>query len=179
MSPFVGGADRDSFAGTFRSIPAIAFAASNQAISYKDIKNETNEATWAAELSVKVIKQVIDSAGKGGPLLPLGYGLSVNIPPLTQNNTNPPITQTRLTGNAHVNEAVWDAKKGTFTWANIKPYAAGVNTCVNGDCSLPGETYVYENGGVSVSVYATDYSAPTTENTNSIRQRIKPLTKKG
>lgn len=83
-----------------------------------------------------------------------------------------------MSGNAHINEAVFDPAKGIFTWANLKPYAAGVNACVNGDCTLPGETYVVENGRVSVSVYITDYDAPTGEYTESIMKRIKPLTKK-
>lgn len=83
-----------------------------------------------------------------------------------------------MTGNAHVNEAVWDDKTGTFTWANIKPYAAGINTCVNGDCSLPGETYVVENGGVSMSIYIVDYTSPESCYTDSIMKRLQPLTKK-
>lgn len=104
--------------------------------------------------------------------------MNVNIPHLSANNTSPKIVQTRMTGNAHVNEAVFDPAKGTFTWANIKPYAAGVNACVNGDCSLPGETYVVENGGVSVSLYITDYTAPNSWYTESLMKRIEPLTKK-
>lgn len=165
------------YAATHRSIPAISLSASNAETAYFDIKNSTNPATWAAELSVKIVSHIIGSSPKGGPILPLGYGISVNIPPLTAKAKTPKIYQTRMTGNAHVNEAVWDAKKGTFTWANIKPYAAGVNACINGDCSLPGETYVVENGGVSVSVYTVDYTAPQTPHTERIMERIKPLTK--
>jgi 5'-nucleotidase len=145
-------------------------------VSYKEIKNETNPATWAAKVSVKVVEQVIKTSPKGAPLLPLGYGLTVNIPAMTPNNTNPDIFQTRMTGNANVNEAVWDEKRGTFTWANIRPYAAGVNTCVNGDCSLPGETYIVENGGVSMSIYVVDYTSPMSCYTDSIIKRLKPLT---
>lgn len=159
-------------------MPSIAISGSNQKVPYFDIKNETNEATWTAKVAVKVVEQVISSAPKGGPLLPLGYGLNVNIPVLTAKNHDPEIVYTRMTGNAHVNEAVLDPAKGVFTWANIKPYAAGVNACVNGDCGLPGETYVVENGRVSVSVYMTDYDAPSSEYTKGIAQRIKPLTRK-
>ena len=129
-------------------------------------------------MSVKVVEQVISSASRGGPLLPLGYGMNVNIPKLSSNNTDTKIVLTRMTGNAHVNEAVLDASKGTFTWANIKPYAAGANACINGDCSLPGETYVVENGAISVSLYTTDYTAPNSWHTESIMKRIEPLTKK-
>lgn len=127
LGPFVwtlSGTAGAAYAATERSIPAIALSASNEALSYKEVTNSSNPATWAAKLAVKVIDRVIDSAPKGAPLLPLGYGLNVNMPELTANNTDPEIVQTRMTGNAHVNEAVWDEKKGTFTWANIMPLAA-------------------------------------------------------
>ncbi|KAK7222119.1 hypothetical protein V2G26_010122 [Clonostachys chloroleuca] len=178
LGPFVwtlSGTAGAAYAATHRSIPAIALSASNKATPYFDIHNETNPATWAAEVGVKVVNTVINSAPKGGPLLPLGYGLNVNIPELKGNHSDLKYVQTRMTGNAHVNEAVLDAEKGTFDWANIKPYAAGVNTCVNGDCSLEGETYVVENGAVSISIYIVDYTAPSSRSTQSIMQRIKPL----
>ncbi|VUC26164.1 unnamed protein product [Clonostachys rosea] len=178
LGPFVwtlSGTAGAAYAATHRSIPAIALSASNKATAYFDIHNETNPATWAAEVGVKVVNTVISSSPKGGPLLPLGYGLNVNIPELKGNHSDLKYVQTRMTGNAHVNEAVLDAEKGTFDWANIKPYAAGVNTCVNGDCSLEGETYVVENGAVSISIYIVDYTAPSTKSTQSIMQRIDPL----
>lgn len=165
------------YAATARSIPAIALSASNKAIPYTEVANKTNGATWAAEVSVKVVNQFIDSVPDGGPILPLGYGVGVNIPPLTANFTKPKIVQTRMTGSAHVNEAVPGATEGTFTWANIEPLSAGVNACINGDCSLPGETYVVENGAVSVSLYTVDYTAPSNWYTKSIMKRIEPLTK--
>lgn len=163
------------YAAVERSIPAIALSASNSEIAYFDVKNKTNPATWAAEVSLKVVNTFIKSSPAGGPILPLGYGVNVNIPPLTGNNKGLKFVQTRMTGNAHVNEAVLNATKGTFTWANIKPYAAGVNTCVNGDCSMLGETYVVENGAVSISLYTIDYTAPSTVKTESIMQRILKL----
>ncbi|OAA41062.1 acid phosphatase precursor [Metarhizium rileyi] len=179
LGPFVwtlSGTAGASYAATERSVPSIAIAGSNRKIAYFDIKNETNEATWTAKISVKVIQHVVSSAPRGGPLLPLGHGLTVNIPVLTANNTDPEIVHTRMSGNAHINEAVFDRATGVFNWANIKPYSAGINACVNGDCTLPGETYVVENGRVSVSVYVTDYDAPTTEYTESVARRIRPLT---
>lgn len=164
------------YAATHRSIPAIALSASNEEIPYFDIHNDTNPATWAAKVSVKVIDAFIKSVPEGGPVLPLGYGVNVNIPELTAKNLHKlEYVQTRMTGNAHVNEAVLDPEKGTFTWENIKPYSAGVNTCVNGDCTMEGETYAVENGAVAISLYTIDYSAPTTRNTKSIMERIKPL----
>jgi 5'-nucleotidase len=136
------------------------------------LTNRTNPATWAAEAAVKFVDNFISTAPKTGPLLPTGYGVNVNIPVLTKKDHDPDFVQTRFTGNAHVNEAVLDKDKGTFTWANIKPYAAGVNACINGDCSLPGETYVVENGKASVSFYTVDYSAPSTAYTQSLIKRV-------
>ncbi|KAM0668805.1 hypothetical protein ACQRIU_002367 [Beauveria bassiana] len=180
LGPFVwtlSGTAGAAYAATHRSIPAIALSGSNREVPYFDVKNGSDPATLVAKVAVKVVDQVIRSGPKGGPLLPLGYGLSVNIPELKANGTEPEIVRTRMTGNAQVNEAVWDPKKGIFTWANLKPYAAGVNACVHGDCSLPGETYVVENGGISISIYTVDYDAPLSEYASSIMQRLAPLTK--
>ncbi|KAK2666682.1 hypothetical protein RAB80_014407 [Fusarium oxysporum f. sp. vasinfectum] len=114
----------------------------------------------------------IATAPKNGPLLPFGYGVSAKIPVLTKKEHDPDFVQTRFIGNAHVNEAVLDPAKGTFTWATIKLYAAGVNACINRDCSLLGDTYVVENGKASVSFYTVDYSAPSTEYTESLIKRV-------
>lgn len=178
LGPFVwtlSGTAGAAYAATHRSIPAIAISASNREVPYFDVVNETNPATWAAEVSLKVVNAFIDSAPDDAPILPLGYGVNVNIPPLTANHSDLQFVQTRMTGNAHVNVAVLDPSDVTFNWANIEPYAAGVNTCINGDCSLEGETYVVENGGVSISLYTIDYTAPDTPSTQSIMQRIKCL----
>ncbi|KFA69383.1 hypothetical protein S40285_08564 [Stachybotrys chlorohalonatus IBT 40285] len=178
LGPFVwtlSGTAGAAYAATHRSIPAIAVSASNRAVSYLDIRNETNPATWAAEVSLTVVNAFIKSAC-GGPILPLGYGVNVNIPELAANHSSTlEYVQTRMTGNAHVNEAVLDAEEGTFTWANIEPYAAGINTCINGDCSLEGETYVVEHGAVAISLYTIDYTAPSTGATRRIMERIQPL----
>ncbi|KAH6888531.1 survival protein sure-like phosphatase/nucleotidase [Thelonectria olida] len=178
LGPFVwtlSGTAGAAYAATHRSIPAIALSASNTEVAYFEIKNKTNPATWAAEVSLKAVNAFIDTSPEGGPILPLGYGANVNIPPLTKKPKGLKFVQTRMTGNAHVNEAVLDASEGTFTWANIKPYAAGVNTCLNGDCSMEGETYVVENGGVSISLYTIDYTAPTNAKTKSIMKRLDEI----
>lgn len=124
------------------------------------------------------MEQFINTVPDGAPVLPTGYGVNVNIPPLTADAKEPPIVQTRFTGNAHVNEAIFDSDQGTFTWANIKPYADGVNACINGDCSLPGETYVTESGSISLSLYTVDYTAPASTYTKLISERVSPLLNK-
>ncbi|KAF4445628.1 5 3 -nucleotidase [Fusarium albosuccineum] len=164
-----------AYAATHRGIPAIAISASNKETPYFELTNKTNPATWAAEVSAKFVEEFIATAPKNGPLLPLGYGVNVNLPKLTAKSHKPKFVQTRFTGNAHVNEAVLDPEKGTFTWANIKPYAAGVNACINGDCSMPGETYIVENGKASVSFYTVDHTAPTTSYTQSLIKRVASI----
>ncbi|KAL9562759.1 hypothetical protein ACKAV7_013111 [Fusarium commune] len=103
------------YAATNRGIPAIAISASNQEVPYTEVTNRTNPATWAAQVSVKFVENFITTAPKNGPLLPVGYGVSVNLPVLTKKDHDPDFVQTRFSGNAHVNEAVLDAEKGTFT----------------------------------------------------------------
>lgn len=169
---------KPSYAAVNRGIPAIAASASNRETSYLEVTNTTNPATWTAQITAKVVQQFINSTSKGAPILPIGYGVNVNIPALSSKSHDPAIVQTRFTGNAHINEAVLDPKKGTFTWANIKPYADGVNACINGDCSLPGETYVVENGDVSVSLFTVDYSAPQGPYSDMLKKKIEPLTSK-
>ncbi|KAJ4004803.1 hypothetical protein NW752_009531 [Fusarium irregulare] len=159
-----------AYAATNRGIPAIALSASNAELPYTELTNRTNPATWAAQASVRFVENFISTAK--GPILPIGYGVNVNLPVLTEKDHDPEFVQTRFTGNAHVNEAVLDPEKGTFTWANIKPYAAGVNACINGNCSLPGETYVVENGKASVSFYTIDYTSPETEYTEELIDRV-------
>lgn len=110
-------------------------------------------------------------------LLPVGYGLNINIPSLDASNyTDIPVVHTRMTGSAEINEAVPNPDKpGTFTWANIRPLAAGVNRCVNGDCSITGETYAVNTlAVVSLSIYSIDYTAPSTVDS---RLLVKMLTK--
>ena len=77
-----------------------------------------------------------------------------------------------MTGGAIVDKAVYNATSGTFTFDNdINP---AVNTCINGDCSLPGETNIVLGCSVSVSVFTTDYDAPTCNGVD-VRSDLLPL----
>ncbi|RKK75123.1 hypothetical protein BFJ71_g17168, partial [Fusarium oxysporum] len=89
-----------AYAATNRGVPATAISASNQ------VTNRTNPATWAAQVSVKFVENFITAAPKNSPLLPVGYGVSVNLPVLTKKDHDPDFVQIRFSGNAHVNEAV-------------------------------------------------------------------------
>ncbi|KAI0127308.1 survival protein sure-like phosphatase/nucleotidase [Xylariales sp. AK1849] len=161
-----------AYAATSRSIPAIAFSASNSAASYTTVTNTTNEYTWVAELSGTVVDAFIATSER--PLLPLGYGANVNMPKLTANWSALPIVQTRYTGGAETDAAVPGTVLGTFTWSNLE--AAGVNACINGNCALPGETDAVSDGKVSLSLYTIDYTAPTNNQTAGVMQRLKSLT---
>lgn len=87
----------------------------------------------------------------------------------------PPFIQTRMTGGAEVDKAVFNAKTGLFNYGDDTP-ANGINTCINGDCSLPGETVVVGSGCFSsVSVFTTDYDAPNCAGSKNVRPLLQPL----
>ncbi|KAF2807008.1 acid phosphatase precursor [Mytilinidion resinicola] len=161
-----------TYAAVGRSIPGIAFSGSNPSVPYFNVTNSTNQATWTAAVSARVIKSFIEATPKGQAIFPLGYGANVNIPPLNASYTNPPIFKTRLTGNADIDLAAWNETTKTFHYANLEPQAAGINSCINGDCSLPGETYVVEGGGVSVSIFTVDYDAPLNPYTTMVYNKL-------
>lgn len=142
--------------------------------------NTSSPAYQVASLAAKVVLDVIKTAGTG-PVLPLGYGLNVNFPALSgKDYLKTPIVQTRMNGMSEVDVAtpVKDVP-GTFTWGNIRPLAAGANVCLSGDCSLPDETYVVGTGKVSMSLYMTDYTAPTNWVTTDLRERFTAVVSGG
>ncbi|KAI7003950.1 hypothetical protein KC355_g8962 [Hortaea werneckii] len=82
---------------------------------------------------------------------------------------------TRLTGGAVTDIAAYNETSQTFHYEPIVP-EGGINACINGDCSLPGETEVVEDSCYgAVSVFTVDYSAPLGDATTDIRQRLTPL----
>lgn len=86
---------------------------------------------------------------------------------------DPPFIQTRMTGGAEVDTAVLDPATGLFSYGSI--VSAGANTCINGDCSLPGETTVVGSGCFSsVSVFTVDYDAPN-PGSKRVRKVLEPL----
>lgn len=168
----------NSYSATARGIPAIALSGSNEAIDYRKVNSSTAPAALVAAILAKIVQSVIDSAAGANPLLPLGYGLNVNFPPLSAANWSTlPVVQTRMTGNSEVDVARPNpAVPGTFTWGNIRPLAAGANVCLSGNCSLPDETFVVSSGKVSMSLYIIDYSAPTNGFTQELRGRFDKIT---
>lgn len=163
-----------TFAAVSRSIPGIAVSASNRAVPYFNVTGPAHPAVLAAKVSFEVVNEFIENTAAGQTVLPLGYGVNVNIPELA-NGTTPPIVKTRVTGNANTDVAVFDETTGLFDWDNIDPIAAGVNAAYNGDTSLPGETWVVAGGGVSVSVFTMDYSAPENKYTELVFGKVESL----
>jgi 5'-nucleotidase len=167
-----------------RGIPGIVFSAGyGVQTPYYDVNATTNAglkdpATIVGELAANLAQRLITNA-KGGRILPLGYGVSVNIPYITSftNNSciNPPFIQTRMTGGADVDSASYNAATGLFSYANVVP--DGANQCISGDCSLPGETTIINSGcQSSVSVFTVDYDAPRDcHASNDVQSLLMPL----
>ncbi|CAN9462609.1 unnamed protein product [Alternaria alternata] len=152
LGPFVMGLSGTvgaTFAAVSRSIPGIATSASNKAVPYFNVTSASDPAALAAKVSFEVVNEFIKNTPEGQKVLPLGYGVNVNIPELV-NSTMPPVIKTRLT-------------------------AAGINAAYNGDTSLPGETFVVAGGGISVSVFTMDFSAPSIEYTEAVYGKAESL----
>ncbi|CZR58184.1 uncharacterized protein PAC_08075 [Phialocephala subalpina] len=79
------------------------------------------------------------------------------------------------TGGADFDSAIFNSTTGLFSYANVVP--AGANQCIDGDCSLPGETNILDGGcQSSVSVFTVDYDAPTQcHNSPDVRSLLLPL----
>jgi len=175
LGPFIyalSGTVGSTYSAVERGIPGIAFSAGNATHRpYTAVSsNCTNDvATLNAAAAVKVVQQL---ATKSGRLLPTAYGLNVNLPVMNSTCTLPKYIQTRMTGGAVVGKAVYNATSGIFTFGtDVNP---AVNTCINGDCSLPGETNIVLGCSVSVSVFTTDYDAPTCNGVD-VRTGLLPL----
>ena len=180
-----------TYAAVGRGLPAIAFSAANDTQrSYKTIdRNTTSEgypvdiATINAELSVKLVNELAKSARPGEPLLPHGYGINVNYPDVSSAPDSkcvyPPFHRARLTGEADTDKAVYNETSGLFTYADyVPPKGTGVNACINGDCSLPGETGLLSSCAAPVSLFTVDYDAPAAYTMDFVARTIGGLVKK-
>ncbi|KAK3937385.1 acid phosphatase [Diplogelasinospora grovesii] len=157
-----------AYAAVERGIPAIAFSSGNSdQTPYYWVNASTkaglqDPATITARLAANLAQALIKNAA-GSRVLPLGYGITVNMPYITSHTSNqcinPPFVLTRMTGDAVIEKAVYDPKTKVFSYSNIN--AGGANKCINGDCSLPSETDVMNTGCMSsVTFFTVDYDAP-------------------
>lgn len=157
-----------TYAAVERGIPAIAFSGGYSVQTSYTWLNSSGTAAGLLDpaviygrLSANLAQAFITKAN-GGRVLPLGYGVNVNIPLITtfkdSSCANPPFILTRFTGGALEDKAVYNETTGLFTFQNIAP--PGANTCINGDCALPGETNVLTGCQSSVTFFTVDYDAP-------------------
>lgn len=132
---------------------------------------------------MNIISALINNTNPGDRLLPLGYGFNVNwaeIDTLEANATcvQPEFYHTRFTGGALTDIAVRNATTGVFRYAEI--WTEGVNACINGDCSLPGETEIVDSGCYgAVSTFTIDYSAPSGEADSAVRGKLSDVVLSG
>ena len=155
-----------------RGIPAIALSANYLTTTPYFYVNTTTKAglkdpaTIAGELAANLVQSLIAKA-KGGRVLPLGYGLNVNMPYITSFDNDscadPLFIHTRLTGDAWSYGVTFNAANGLFTpGLKVGSNATGINVCLNGDCGLIGEMALIAKGCYSaVSVFTVDYDAPS------------------
>jgi 5'-nucleotidase len=156
-----------------KGIPAIAFSAQNTATSYQ---NTTANATLAAELSVQLVNRIASKTPAGQRLLPLGYGLNVNFPYFVNGCVDPPFIRSRFTGSAGLPNVAYNESSGLIYIPGTNYYAdtgAGLNTCYNGNCSLPGESAVVTTCQTAVSVFTVDYDAPNSTLTEQVEAKLQ------
>ncbi|KAI0332087.1 5'/3'-nucleotidase sure [Cubamyces sp. BRFM 1775] len=146
-----------------RGIPAVAFSAGNS--THRSYTTNTGDASDPANLAAKVVVNIVRALSSNvnvsqERLLPLGVGMSVNIPTFGPgiNCTNPPSTFTRLTGGAVVNQITLDPTTGFPVSNNLE--ARGVNANINGVRDDPGETPTSAGCETAVSIFSVDYDAP-------------------
>jgi 5'-nucleotidase len=170
-----------------RGIPAIGFSGGTSVQTPYYWVNETtpaglkDPATIYGQLAADLAQQLITNVAKtgGGRLLPYGYGINVNIPVITSYKdascVAPPYIHSRLTGGAVVDKAVFNETTGLFKYGDV--ISEGTNTCINGDCSLPGETEILDQKCKSaVSFFTVDYDAPLQcHNAPDLKGLLEPL----
>ncbi|KAI0646773.1 5'/3'-nucleotidase sure [Trametes meyenii] len=146
-----------------RGIPAIAFSAGNG--THRSFTTNSGEANDPANLAAKVVADLVRAVSDKvnvtqERLLPLGVGLSVNIPTFGpgSNCTAPPFTFTRLTGGATVDQISIDPTTGFPVTQNIE--TRGINANINGVREDPGETPTSAGCETAVSIFTIDYDAP-------------------
>ncbi|KAI0362765.1 5'/3'-nucleotidase sure [Trametes cingulata] len=146
-----------------RGIPAIAFSAGNS--THRSFTTNTNKKSDPANLAAKVVADLVRALSDKVNvtqelLLPLGVGLTVNIPTFGpgSNCTAPPFTFTRMTGGAVVNQVTIDPASGFPVSHDLE--AVGINANINGIRNDPGETLTSAGCKTAVSVFSIDYDAP-------------------
>ncbi|KAJ6263894.1 Exopolyphosphatase [Drechslerella dactyloides] len=175
-----------AYAAVGRGIPAVAFSATNILDRKYTTVNSTDDdpAAIVGKLAARVVKQLADKSKNGSKnrrILPYAYGININFPYIGVSSLgsepaclDPTFVHSRLTGGATTNIAVYDEETGLFSYINNFT-SPGVNTCINGDCLLPGETDVIKECKTSISVFTVDYDAPTCGGAAKVRELLDGL----
>ncbi|KAJ9136923.1 Acid phosphatase [Pleurostoma richardsiae] len=159
-----------------RGIPAIAYSASYSVQTPYYWTNTTTRAglpdpaTIYGQLAAHLAQALIDKAS-GARILPLGYGLSINMPYITSfaNDSciDPPFILTRMASLARTDKAAYNSSTGLFVYQKI--ISPTTSKCIDDECSLPGEVEVLASGcRSSVTVFAVDYDAPYAEQCRNV-----------
>lgn len=154
-----------SYVSVERSIPAIAFSASTSQRDFNavDWNNPNDEAIVLGVNSANLVSALTYVTDQNAErIVPLGLGGNVNYGAKVNDTKACPRVNwkhTRLTGGAYVDKIVIGSN-GLPTYQNI--VADGLNRCINGDCSLPGEQDAINKDPCAgtVSIYSVDYDAP-------------------
>ncbi|OAG37210.1 hypothetical protein AYO21_08628 [Fonsecaea monophora] len=173
-----------TYAAVGRGYPAIAFSGGNSEqraytwINATTASGHPDPATIQGRLAADVVEQLVNGTKAGKRLMPVGYGLNVNTPLITSlindSCVAPPFIQTRFSGGGFIDSAVFNATTGTFHYGDI--LGSGVNRCINGNCALPGETTIVDEGCfATVSVFSIDYDAPLGKDQTDLRVAMEPL----
>lgn len=159
-----------------RNIPGIAFSAANPTQSYLQVTNSSSDpATLAAAQAVKFVNTLAENAKADEPLLPLGYGINVNIPTLNCSCRNPPLVQSRFNGGSGMPLTAYNATTGLMQISGGNPLGYvtnGANQCINGNCDLPGESNVIKACQIGVTIFTVDYDAPANDKTAQIEDIV-------
>ncbi|KAK1753580.1 acid phosphatase [Echria macrotheca] len=165
LGPFVytlAGSIGATIAAMERGIPAISLSSGNtDSIPFTWVNASTkvgldDPATITARLATSLIQAMVDKA-KGSPILPRGYGVSVNMPFITSYSsdkcTNPPFILTRMAPSTS-DRAVYDKTTGLF---HSSPDASATSENSHGD-DLPAERDVVASSCMSsVTVFALEF----------------------
>ncbi|RCK64006.1 Acid phosphatase [Candida viswanathii] len=156
-----------TYTAVYRGYPAISFSASGFNNSFfkdnLDLDDTLLESTIVATKSAELVDQLFMSQDENTRALALGVGLNVNFPPLGYDNescTDPTWAFARMSGMDAIGADIqYDEETQKYSWVSRSWDA--LTACYNGDCSLPSENYVLEQGNcqATVSVFSIDYDA--------------------
>ncbi|RLV92681.1 Acid phosphatase [Spathaspora sp. JA1] len=171
-----------SYNAVYQGVPAIAFSGNNFNNSFfKDDLNLTDNMAPATIYGTKIVEfvnEIFKSQGRNENLLPNGVGLNVNFPNvgyLNESCTDPTWVQTKISGRDAISPVLsYNQTTNSFTFGEL-PFNP-LTLCLNGDCSLPSESYVVGETvcAASVSVYSVDYDA-NEKLQHQVFKALKPL----